>query len=689
MPDATEADVLVYHLSVVCGLLPSGKESPVVETRPISFEDVTSDVSPCATQNEIKSGKREASFLQTVSRLKKPRNYVEGSAIDRIKEVDTMTPKKRKSKAQNEGRAKAESGWIMLPEQPFETSASDKVRGLPAHLLSQRDGEKKEKKNCSKEKGKEHKTETIVEQLMPAFATATEDCLKPKEQQKRNKTEKDVGKKLFIAASSIPLGMNEKTNNAKPTRKDKVIIPNTVVRSMAFATAADKEEEKPINHPSTKLKRKLDQSKASPKLSHSNRRKSLPGRAASSINDSTKGATVALKSSNPTIRLMKTKEVSRSVTPLSKPSTPDARMRRALSMPVTEADVIRFHLTGSTSPAPSISQSPLTVISRVKKKKRDSTLEIPLRQNMLPKPLDLEKEGEDDVNEFKFSQLNVGKNRSISNASKAVSASDRIAPFKTLKGNKGLTINKMTSDPASEYKLSASGLPSPELKTPESPLLHMLNLKHNSFKKTKTQKRVKKEKVMGGIDMGKESTDMETQMKSISQYEATNKEVSKKDANNMSDSSKKSKQGKKFKDVDDQKDSKGERRNKNDSKKDKTSAASSRISSTPIESKSTIFAHALPKIAATPLSSKKKIRLTECDLSAKHQRAMLQTITLLYLLTSHGLAASWLTTIDLQNPDLQIEPRKMRERHRRVRVVNEYKRFSAPYLATSVQRGSN
>ncbi|KAE8541341.1 hypothetical protein D1P53_002700 [Cryptococcus gattii VGV] len=380
MPKLTEIEVLTYYSSVVCGLLQPGSSSLISVPKVGTRQDVVEDINTTSPQNapdynvtkKEKKGKGKKDNHNATPAVESSVKPVEAViAVAKPKDKEEQSKKKKTKKSLNAGLPTAEDLEQNMPV-PNDRKQQKQSKGLPQNAAS----------------GQTEAAQTPAHQVPPQ-----------------------------LQSTGVMLSTNASEGNKKSTKRKKVDSAAAVseVPHKKTSTRADKEEtegQTPAKVKPRKSKGKQkdvaapirdaepaaietgngkEPAKAKPRKSKSKDHTATARIPAAIINSGT--SNVAGSSSKPsksatTAPIPESPASPKSITP-PRSTTPPRSFSRAPNTPISEEDVLRHLYTHlSSSSGPSVASPPTLSTSEVRKRRRESMVETPLRHKVLSRPME-------------------------------------------------------------------------------------------------------------------------------------------------------------------------------------------------------------------------------------------------------------------------------------------------------------
>ncbi|KIR53794.1 hypothetical protein I315_03920 [Cryptococcus gattii Ru294] len=393
MPQLTEIEVLTYYSSVVCGLLQPGSSSLISVPKVGSRQDVVEDINTESPQNMLdynvtkkekkRKGKKDNhDATPAVEPSVKPLDAV--IAVAKPKDKEEQSKKKKTKKALDAGRPIAEDLEQNIPA-PDDRKGEKQRKGLPQNATTS---------------GQTEPAQTSAHQAPPQLQS-TGVMLSTNASEGNKKSTKTKKLDSAAAVSEVPHKKTSKrvdkegTEGQTPAKvkprksegKEKdVAAPIRDAESAAIETGNGKEpakakprKSKSKDHIATaRIPAAIINSGAS-NVPSSSSKPSKPSKSKSKSKPS-KSATTAPIPESPASP--------KSITP-PRSTTPPRSFSRAPSTPISEEDVLRHLYTHlSSSSGPSVASPPTLSTSEVRKRRRESMVETPLRHKVLSRPME-------------------------------------------------------------------------------------------------------------------------------------------------------------------------------------------------------------------------------------------------------------------------------------------------------------
>lgn len=378
MPQLTEIEVLTYYSSVVCGLLQPGSSSLISVPNVWSRQDVVEDINATSPQNALdynvtkkekkgKGKKDNHDATHAVEPSVKPVEAVIAVAKPKDKEKQS---KKKKTKTLNAGLPIAEGLEQNMPA-PNDRKGKKQSNGLPQNVAS----------------GQTEPTQTPAHQAPQLQNTgvmlSTDTSEGNKKSAKRKKLESAA------AVSEVP-------HKKASTRADKEGTEGQTLAKVKPRKSKGKEKDvaapiKQAQPAEIETGNEKQLAKAKPRKSKGKDHTATARIPAAIINSGTSnvpGSSSKPSKSATTAPIPESPASPKSITP-PRSTTPPRSLSRAPSTPISEEDVIRHLYTHlSSSSGPSVASPPTLSTSEVRKRRRESMVETPLRHKVLSRPME-------------------------------------------------------------------------------------------------------------------------------------------------------------------------------------------------------------------------------------------------------------------------------------------------------------
>lgn len=483
MPQLTEIEVLTYYSSVVCGLLQPGSSSLISVPKVGSRQDVVEDINTTSPQNALdynvtKKGKKgkgkkdNHDATHAVEPSVKPVEAVIAVAKPKDKEKQS---KKKQTKTLNAGLPTAEDLEQNMPA-PNDRKGKKQSNGLP-----------------QKASGQTEPTQIPAHQAPQLQSTgvmlSTDTSEGNKKSTKRKKLESAA------AVSEVP-------HKKASTRADKEGTEGQTPAKVKPRKSKGKEKDvaapiKQAQPAEIETGNEKQLAKAKPRKSKGKDHIATV-RIPAAIIDS--GTPNVLRSSSKPSKTATTAPIPespaspKSITP-SRSTTPPRSFSRAPSTPISEEDVLRHLYTHlSSSSGPSVASPPTLSTSEVRKRRRESMVETPLRHKVLSRPMESlgKKRRMSAANEYKDAHKEPEHMMEEVDMLASPAVSTASAAEKKEKKDKKKKKDKMSA-PLAESSSNPSLAPISDEST-ELPNFSELRKKDKKKKKEKKEEKQKKEK---------------------------------------------------------------------------------------------------------------------------------------------------------------------------------------------------
>lgn len=379
MPQLTEIEVLTYYSSVVCGLLQPGSSSLISVPKVGSRQDVVEDINTESPQNALdynvtkkeKKGKGKKDNHDATPAVEPSVKPVEAViAVATPKDKEKQSKKKNKTKTLNAGLPTAEDLEQNMPA-PNDRKQQKQSKGLPQNAAS----------------GQTEADQTPAHQVPPQLQST--GVMLPTNASEGNKKSTKRKVDSAAAASEVP---HKKTS----TRTDKEEIEGQTPAKVKPRKSKGKEKDvaapvRDAEPAAVETGHGKEPAKAKPRKSKSKDHTASARIPAAIINSGT--SNVAGSSSKPsksaaTAPIPELPASPKSITP-PRSTTPPRSFSRAPSTPISEEDVLRHLYTHlSNSSGPSVASPPTLSTPEVRKRRRESMVETPLRHKVLSRPME-------------------------------------------------------------------------------------------------------------------------------------------------------------------------------------------------------------------------------------------------------------------------------------------------------------
>lgn len=379
MPQLTEIEVLTYYSSVVCGLLQPGSSSLISVPKVGSRQDVDEDISTTSPQNALdynvtkkekkrKGEKDNRDAMPAVEPSVKPVEAVNAIAKPKDKEKQS---KKKKTKTLDAGLPTAEDLEQNMPA-PNDRKGKKQSNGLPQNAAS----------------GQIEPAQTPPHQA-PTPLQSTGAMLPTNASEGNKKSTKTKKLDSAAAVSEVPHKKTSKRADKEGTEgQTPAKIKPRESKGKEKDVAAPIREAEPAEIETGNGK---EPANAKPRKSKSKDRTATARIPAAIINSGTSnvpGSSSKPSKSATTAPIPESPASPKSITP-PRSTTPLRGFSRAPSTPISEEDVLRHLYTHlSSSSGPSVTSPPTLSASEVRKRRRESMVETPLRHKVLSRPME-------------------------------------------------------------------------------------------------------------------------------------------------------------------------------------------------------------------------------------------------------------------------------------------------------------
>lgn len=402
MPQLTEIDVLTYYSSVVCGLLQPGSSSLTSVPKVASRQDVGDDVNMKSPQNVIDNNVRKKEKKSKGKRGNQNMTQAVEPGVKPVEEaVIAVVEPKDKERQSKRGKKRSLNASLSITE--------DLEQNLPAP-----DDKKKQKQSKSLPKnatsGQTEAVQTPAHQAQPqprsTDAMFSAIASKGDKKSARRKKQDQAAAVLEVLHKGTSKGADKEGTKEQTPAKAKPRKSKGKEKDVAAIAKETEPAEEVTENDKEPAKAKTRKSKG--------KDNPVPPRIPVAITDP--GTSNALASSSTPSKTVITASVPGShASPKS--TTPPPSLSRAPSTPVSEEDVLRHLYTRlSNGSGPFAASLSAPSASEIRKRRRESMVETPLRHKVLLRPseslgkkrrmsvanenVDLHEEGEDTMEEI-------------------------------------------------------------------------------------------------------------------------------------------------------------------------------------------------------------------------------------------------------------------------------------------------
>lgn len=483
MPQLTEIEVLTYYSSVVCGLLQPGSSSLISIPKVGSRQDVVEDVNTTSPQNALDCN---VTKKEKKGKGKKDNHDATHAVEPSVKPVEAVIAvAKPKDKEKQSKKKQTKTLDASLP------TAEYLEQNMPAS--NDRKGKNQSNGLPQKASGQTEPTQTPTPQAPQLQSTGV---LLSTDTSEGNK--KSTKRKKLESAAAV----SEMPHKKASTRADKEGTEGQTPAKVKPRKSKDKEKDaaapiKQAQPAEIETGNEKQLAKAKPRKSKGKDHTAtarIPAAIINSGNPNVPGSSSKPSKSAITAPIPESPASPKSITP-PRSTTPPRSLSRAPSTPISEEDVIRHLYTHlSSSSEPSVASPPTLSTSEVRKRRRESMVETPLRHKVLSRPMESlgKKRRMSGANEYKDADKEGEHMMEEVDMLASPAVSTASAAEKKEKKDKKKKKDKMSASLA-ESLSNPSPAPISDEST-ELPNFSELRKKDKKKKKEKKEKKQKKEK---------------------------------------------------------------------------------------------------------------------------------------------------------------------------------------------------